>query len=158
METSIFGASVETILGDTIATQFQVSAALAGHPQVAQAIFSLFSRGSRPYGTGAYRPATLDMTALQLVNDDKRILNGTKVGTAFGRPLEVVLYVVEDNYVIERVTGACDPATQTCFQAHVAGDQPDARDRHPSARTPTSPFQGSTRSSTGRQESPRPGA
>src|SRR5262249_12564309 len=96
---SVFGAAVDPILGDTENTAFRVSAAIPGESSVAPAVFTQTSVGDRTFGTGRIQAPRLIMTVRQLINDNGQPLNATRVGTTLAQPLEAVLYVVEDNYL-----------------------------------------------------------
>src|SRR5206468_8838079 len=115
--TSIFGASVDPILGDTENTNFRVSAGIPDNAPVAPQTFTQFSVGDRTFGTGQYEPPTLVMTIHELVDDKAEVLNATKVGTTFARPLEAILYLVEDNYRFEQTGSGCGPAPASpCYK------------------------------------------
>ncbi|MFZ5863145.1 MAG: transglutaminase-like domain-containing protein [Nitrospirota bacterium] len=107
--TSVFGASVETILGDTIATRYGVQASVPSAPGVAAETFALFAVGRRDYDAPGYAPPTLMMSQLSLVNDRGELLNSAKVGTSFARPLGVALYLIEDRFLMVPTGAPCGP-------------------------------------------------
>lgn len=108
--TSIFGAGVDPILGDTEDTIFRVSAHVPEAPAVAGETFSQFSVGSRRFGSGTYQPPKLIMIVRGLINEDKKLLSAAKVGTRLTQPLETVLYLEEDNYRVEPTNAqTCGP-------------------------------------------------
>lgn len=109
---SIFGAAVEAIAGDTIATTYTVRARSTGLPD---ASFTVKSLGSRTYGSLKYIPPSLSIKRLALVNNSGGILNAAKVGTLFERPLGAVLYVIEDNYELRPTGRPCPNPTDPCF-------------------------------------------
>ena len=118
--TSIFGASAESILGDTLGTTFRVSASSSG---VTSETFSLHSDRARDYSQPTYEAPLLSLTILSLVNDRGMILNAAEVGTVFKRPLGAMLVMSEDRYRVEATgTLPCGAAPQAaCF--HVVPTQ-----------------------------------
>ncbi|MBI3607513.1 MAG: hypothetical protein HY207_06080 [Nitrospirae bacterium] len=118
LATSIFGASVETILGNTVDTLYRVSVAVKENSAVPSQLFTLSSEGVRNFGTGEYSPPTLTMSALHFVNDKGELLNGTKVGTLFPHPLEIVLYMIEDDYLLVPTGTPCGqaPPDPPCYK------------------------------------------
>lgn len=113
VRTSVFGAFVETILGDTVATLFTVNVTAPGVPLK---WFSLVSTGSRFYGARTFLQPALAMSLVQLRNDRDGNLNAAKVGTAFARPLGVVVYLLEDNYELEPLSTPCPQPQDPCFK------------------------------------------
>jgi transglutaminase-like putative cysteine protease len=105
VETSTFGAQVETIMGDTTSTIYHVEAASAG---VESQTFSLRSAPVTRQGSSGY-VATLLITQMSLVTEREpestgtgsRLLNAAAVGQEFRLPLTSVLLVLEDNFTVE---------------------------------------------------------
>jgi transglutaminase-like putative cysteine protease len=109
---SVSGASVESILGNTLATDFHVSASTG---TLAPVVFNLRSLGS---AVDAQTAPELLLTRLDLVSDDGDLISAAKVGTAFARPLSVTLFLNEPDFVVEP-TGLvpCGPVEPTpCYR------------------------------------------
>jgi hypothetical protein len=118
--TSSHGASVETILGDTIGTTFRVQASWENLPPE---VFSLFSDGLRQFA-GEYFAPELSMSLLHLVNEQGALMNATKVGTQFRRPLSVALLVTEDaEFTVTPVAGPTCTAepNSPCYEVKSKG-------------------------------------
>jgi transglutaminase-like putative cysteine protease len=114
VETSVFGASVETIMGDTVDTVFKVAASAAGVPPVT---FTLESAGTRDHGDPDYLGPSLTLTQMTLINDRGQVLNAAAVGTEFKRPLGAVVMLAEDHFQVVPNSGPCGPTLpERCFR------------------------------------------
>jgi hypothetical protein len=116
IDTSIFGADVETIMGDTVQTNYHVAASAPG---VEAVIFNLTSAGSRDYREPAWIGPTLTITQMSLVNDRGQLLNAAAVGTEFRRPLGATLMLGEDNFrIVPSGAPNCvtSPPGEPCFK------------------------------------------
>ena len=108
--TSSSGAAVETILGNTQSTTYQVSVNVLGDVSIPPQTFTLTSLGERTFGTGLYAPPTLTMSVVHLLNDRGELINGGPAGTLLDRPLEARVFMLEDDYTLVE-TG--DPCTES---------------------------------------------
>jgi RHS repeat-associated protein len=116
VETSVFGASVETILGDTVGTTFTIQAEATAKSILPAQTFVLRSAGHRHFGTREYANPVLHASRLDFVNDKGQLLNAAKVGTIYYAPIEVSLSIIEDNFEIESTGQPCPRPTDACYR------------------------------------------
>jgi transglutaminase-like putative cysteine protease/pimeloyl-ACP methyl ester carboxylesterase len=95
-KTSSEGCFVNTILGNTVNTQYTVMVTSVSHPQLAPVSFSLASEGHRQ--DGEYLPPALLIRYLDSYNSSGQRVNSTRVGTALKNPLTSDLFMQTDEY------------------------------------------------------------
>jgi RHS repeat-associated protein len=116
--TSTSGAAVETIFGNTEATTYRVSVNVLGDLLIPTQTFTLTTMGERTFGTGGYAPPMLTMSVAHLLNDRGELINSGPVGTLLGRPLEVRVYTLEDDYTLVETDDPCteNPGDPPCWR------------------------------------------
>jgi RHS repeat-associated protein len=114
--TSSSGAAVNTILGNTVGTTFSVQASIPSLTGVPSQTFQLLSRTARGFGNGTYYSPELMIMVPALVGDRGRPINASRAGTVLPRPLEAVLMLREDDYVLEPIGLECPNPDDPCYR------------------------------------------
>ncbi len=120
--TSSNGCFVNTILGDTINTTYTVQASAPGYPNIAPAIFSLYSKGYR--ASKHYIPPFLALNYLESYTSTGHTVNAVKTGKQLAAPLTAELLLITDDYTMEGPTVCTNPtsgATYDCWQIVASG-------------------------------------
>ena len=114
--TSSSGAAVNTILGNTAGTTFSVQASIPSHAQVPAQTFQLQSRTARAFGVGRYYAPELILMLPGLVGAGGQPINAARAGSALARPLEALLMLREDEYVLEPTGQECPNPEDFCYR------------------------------------------
>lgn len=96
LPTQYFGALVNTILGNTVNTRYDVEVSA---PNVPSALFTLASLGNR--GPNDYLAPSLYLRYLDIVNGQGEPVNAAKAGTPLRAPLTAGLFLLSDEYTME---------------------------------------------------------
>jgi RHS repeat-associated protein len=111
--TGHFGASVNTILGNTVDTRYAVAAQA---PALPSQIFTLYSTGT--LDSSGYLPPLLFINSLGVVNERGEAINAVKAGEVLPVPLTASLYLTYSDYALE------GPQTCTAYEAGVSRQYP----------------------------------
>lgn len=116
IKTQYFGAMVNTILGNTVNTQYKVQVITANLDSVT---FTLFSDGFREPGT--YIAPSLYLRSLQIVDDKGNPVNAAKAGTRLSAPLVSELFELSDEYTMEEGSLCRDTGLPNCWRVKASG-------------------------------------
>lgn len=95
-KSAYYGTVINTILGNTVATDYTVKVSVPSKPEVTPAYFHLSTDGYRT--SGGYIPPGLFIRNLELVNDSGESISATKAGTLLAAPLVSELFMMYDDY------------------------------------------------------------
>ena len=95
-KSAYYGAVVNTILGNTVATNYTVKVSVPSKPEVTPAYFKLSTDGYRT--SGDYIPPGLFIRNLEPVNESGESISATKAGTLLAAPLVSELFMMYDDY------------------------------------------------------------
>jgi predicted AlkP superfamily pyrophosphatase or phosphodiesterase len=116
IKTQYFGAIVNTILGNTVNTKYEVQVITANLDPVT---FTLYSDGFREPGT--YIAPSLYLRSLQIVDDKGNPVNAAKVGTRLNAPLVSELFELSDEYIMEEGSLCRDTGLPNCWRIKASG-------------------------------------
>ncbi|KAF0220886.1 MAG: hypothetical protein FD174_883 [Geobacteraceae bacterium] len=97
-KTGFQGCFVNTILGNTVNTQYTVKVSSPSHPQLAPVNFTLSTEGYRE--DGQYLPHAMLIRYLEAFNASGQRVNSTRVGSKLKKPLTSELFLVIDDYTM----------------------------------------------------------
>ncbi len=118
VESSPYGAMVDTLLGNTLNTAYAVEVSIPD-PDVPAVVLSLSSRGQMR--AGDYLAPQLLINYLEPVNDRGEPINATRVGTQMEAPLTAALLLISNGYQMEgpstctKEDSAGNPVTYDCW-------------------------------------------
>ena len=112
--------AVNTIAGDTAGTIYRVEVSLPGFPDVASQTFRLVTRTLRTF-TDLYFAPQLLIVVPHVVGEFGQPLNATAVSTQLSQPLEALLMLREDTYLMEAFTTDCDGPDESCVRVRSTG-------------------------------------
>lgn len=98
LTTEYFGSMVNTILGNTVGTNYTVKVSAPPPLNLVPALFTLSSDGYRT--NGDYIPPGLFISKLELVNDLKQPVSAAKAGKTLAAPLVSELFMLYDDYML----------------------------------------------------------
>ena len=115
--TDYSGASVNTMLGNTVGTKYTVEAK-AVELDILPALFTLYTGGFR--NKDDYIPPGLYIRTLPMINEQGQPVNATKAGTQLKTPLTSELIMLYDDYTMEG-PHACAGGAGQCWTLKPAG-------------------------------------
>lgn len=120
LDSSYHGAMVDTLLGNTLATDYTVEASAPG---VESVIFKLSTGGWN--SPGKYYPPSLYVNHMSTVNESGQRIDAVKVGDAFNKPLRAALVLTySDYYLSEKKTctsgTGSNMTTYDCWDLHAS--------------------------------------